>query len=45
MAVSAEPSIDPVPLAVSMEVMSAAAAVPVSVELKLVGSVSRSARA
>ena len=45
MAVSAEPSMVPVPLAASMEVMSAAAAVPVRVELKLVGSVSESAMA
>ena len=44
MAVRAEPSMVPVPLAASKAVMSEAVAVPAeSVELKLVGSVSRSA--
>ena len=46
MAVRAEPSMSPVPLAASMAAMSAAVAAPAeSVLLKLVGSVSRSAMA
>ena len=45
MAVRAEPSMVPVPLAASMAVISAASATPVSVELKLEGRGSRSAMA
>ena len=46
MAVRAEPLMVPVPLAASMAVMSVALTAPAeSVELKLVGSVSRSAMA